>query len=104
LARSTSLTATDQLLLVARTLGRTTEALAENKVAQELDPFRITFKGNEGGILNAARRYDEALQVSQNVIRMQPEYPFGHLNLANAYLGKGMSKKPSKSIRLQTVS
>ena len=71
-------------------MGRTTEALAENKRAQELDPFRISFKGTEGGILVSARLYDEALQVFQNVIRMQPDYPMAHGGLANTYAAKGM--------------
>lgn len=74
-------------------VGRTVEALAENKRAQELDPLGITFKGNEGGILNCARRHDEALQVYQNVIKMQPDYPFGHLGLAHTYAAKGMYKE-----------
>jgi TolB-like protein/Tfp pilus assembly protein PilF len=71
-------------------MGRTTEALAENKRAQELDPFRISFKGIEGGILLSARLYDEALQVFQNVIRMQPDYPLAHSGLASTYAAKGM--------------
>jgi len=71
-------------------MGRTAEALAENKRAQELDPLRISFKGIEGGILLSARLYDEALQVFQNVIRMQPDYPLAHSGLANTYAAKGM--------------
>jgi TolB-like protein/DNA-binding winged helix-turn-helix (wHTH) protein/Tfp pilus assembly protein PilF len=71
-------------------MGRTTEALAENKRAQDLDPLRISFKGIEGGILLSARLYDEALQVFQNVIRMQPDYPLAHSGRASIYAAKGM--------------
>src|SRR5207248_9421161 len=67
-----------------------TEALAENKRAQELDPFRISFKGTEGGILLSAHLYDEALQAFQNVIRMQPDYPLAHSGLGGTYAAKGM--------------
>jgi tetratricopeptide (TPR) repeat protein len=71
-------------------MGRTAEALAENRRAQELDPFKISFKGVEGGILLGARLYDEALQVFQNVIRMQPDYPLAHTGLGHTYVAKGM--------------
>jgi tetratricopeptide (TPR) repeat protein len=71
-------------------MGRTAEALAENKRAQELDPLRISFKGNEGGILMSARRYDEAMQAFQNVIRMQPDYAHAHGGLGYTYAAKGM--------------
>lgn len=70
--------------------GRTTEALAENKRAQELDPLRITFKVTEGGILFSAHLYDEALQVFQNVIRMQPDYATARSGLGLTYVAKGM--------------
>jgi TolB-like protein/DNA-binding winged helix-turn-helix (wHTH) protein/Flp pilus assembly protein TadD len=71
-------------------MGRTAEALAENRRAQELDPLRISFKGIEGGILFSARLYDEALQVFQNVLRMQPDYALAHTGLARTYAAKGM--------------
>lgn len=71
-------------------MGRTAEALAENKRAQELDPLRISFKGVEGGILFSAGLYDEALQVFQNVIRMQPDYALAHSGLGRTYAAKGM--------------
>jgi len=71
-------------------LGRTGEALAANGRAQELDPLRISFKANEGGILAAARRFDEALPVLHDAIKMEPGYAFSHLSLGHVYLGKGM--------------
>ncbi|HLM58780.1 MAG TPA: tetratricopeptide repeat protein [Pyrinomonadaceae bacterium] len=69
--------------------GRTAEALSENRRAQELDPFKINFKGTEGGILLSARMYDEALQVFQNVVRMQPDYALAHVGLGHTYAAKG---------------
>lgn len=69
--------------------GRTAEALSKNRRAQELDPFKISFKGIEGGILLSARMYDEALQVFQNVVRMQPDYALAHVGLGHTYAAKG---------------
>jgi tetratricopeptide (TPR) repeat protein len=34
--------------------------------------------------------YDESLQVFQNVIRMQPDYPLAHTGLGHTYVAKGM--------------
>ena len=70
-------------------MGRTAEALAENKRAQELDPLRISLKSNEGGILYFGRRYDEAIQVFQNVIQMQPDFAVAHAYLGYTYAAKG---------------
>ena len=70
-------------------MGRSAEALTENKRAQELDPLRIRIRSNEGVILYFARRYDEAIQVFQNVIKMQPDVAFAHVYLGYTYAMKG---------------
>jgi tetratricopeptide (TPR) repeat protein len=70
-------------------MGRAAEALAEIKRAQELDPLRIAIKSGEASILYFARRYDEAIQVNQNVIKMQPDYANAHIYLGFAYAAKG---------------
>jgi TolB-like protein/Flp pilus assembly protein TadD len=70
--------------------GRTAEALEENRRAQELDPFKLSFKGTEAYFLLSARMYDEAQQVFQNVIRMQPDYALAHAGLGHAYAAKGV--------------
>jgi serine/threonine-protein kinase len=70
-------------------MGRAAEALAEIKRAQELDPLRIAIKSGEASILYYARRYDEAIQVNQNVIKMQPDYANAHIYLGFAYAAKG---------------
>ncbi len=72
------------------TMGRTAEALAEIKRAQGLDPFRISTKANEAAIFLFARRYDEALQVAQDVIKLQLDYGLIHEYLANTYAAKRM--------------
>jgi TolB-like protein/DNA-binding winged helix-turn-helix (wHTH) protein/Flp pilus assembly protein TadD len=70
--------------------GRTAEALEENRRAQELDPFKLSFKGTEAYFLLSARMYDEAQQVFQNVIRMQPDYALAHAGLGHTYAAKGV--------------
>jgi eukaryotic-like serine/threonine-protein kinase len=70
-------------------MGRTAEALAENKRAQELDPLRISLKSGNAIILYFGRRYDEAIQVFQNVINLQPDYAAAHLILGDTYAAKG---------------
>jgi tetratricopeptide (TPR) repeat protein len=40
-------------------------------------------------ILYFARRYDEAIQVFQNVIKMQPDYASAHVSLGYTYAAKG---------------
>jgi serine/threonine-protein kinase len=70
-------------------MGRTEESVAEIRRAQELDPLRITIKAAEGAILYRARRYDEAIQVNQNVVKMQPDDAFAHVYLGMMYAAKG---------------
>jgi serine/threonine-protein kinase len=70
-------------------MGRTAEALAENKRAQELDPLRISLKSGNAIILYFGRQYDEAIQVFQNVIKLQPDYAAAHLILGDTYAAKG---------------
>jgi tetratricopeptide (TPR) repeat protein len=70
-------------------MGRTAEALAENKRAQELDPLRISLKSGNAIILYFGQQYDEAIQVFQNVIKLQPDYAAAHLILGDTYAAKG---------------
>jgi serine/threonine-protein kinase len=70
-------------------MGRTAEALAENKRAQELDPLRISLKSGKAIILYFGQQYDEAIQVFQNVIKLQPDYAAAHLILGDTYAAKG---------------
>ena len=70
-------------------MGRYSEALTENKRAQELDPLSTGFQDLEAGILRFARRYDEALERMQALIKTHPEYS-GRSERAYIYAAKGM--------------
>lgn len=75
---------------LART-GRYSEALVENKRAQEVDPLSVVnYRVMEGGILRFARRYDEAIQRLQNAIEMQPDSAGAHTELGYVYAAKGL--------------
>jgi tetratricopeptide (TPR) repeat protein len=47
-------------------------------------------RGQEGAALCFARRYDEAIQQLQNVIKLEPDNSFAHVFLGYTYAAKGM--------------
>jgi TolB-like protein/DNA-binding winged helix-turn-helix (wHTH) protein/Flp pilus assembly protein TadD len=66
--------------------GRTQEALVWERRAQELDPLAL--HGIDiGGILNNARRYDEAIRELRSVLAVEPEDPFALWFLGFALIG-----------------
>ena len=70
-------------------MGQHAEALAEAKLAEELDPLRIGLRVHEGTILLRARRYDEAIAKLQEVIRLEPDNIDAHFYLGLSYAMKG---------------
>ena len=66
-----------------------TEALAEIKRAEELDPL-TSLKVLEAAVSLYARRYDEAISAFQNEIKLHPDGSTAHLFLGFAYEAKGM--------------
>ena len=68
--------------------GQTTEALAESKRAQELDPLQASRRG--WGALYSARRYDELIEKLQLAIKLEPDVGVAHGVLAATYDSKGM--------------
>jgi eukaryotic-like serine/threonine-protein kinase len=70
-------------------MGQHAEALAEIKLAQELDPLRINLRVGEGTILLHARRYDEAIAKLQEAIRLEPDNIDAHFYLGFSYAMKG---------------
>jgi tetratricopeptide (TPR) repeat protein len=68
--------------------GRTEEALAWARRAQELDP--LAYRGVEvGWILFQSRRYDEAIRELQSALTMEPENPMAGWFLGFALIGAG---------------
>jgi TolB-like protein len=73
--------------------GRTSEALAEIKLAEELDPLSPSISADVGDIFYFARRYDEAIEKLRQTIESDPRFFRAHLNLARAYQQKRMHEE-----------
>jgi serine/threonine protein kinase/tetratricopeptide (TPR) repeat protein len=74
-------------LLLAVT-GRIEEALAELKRAEEADPLLLLTNSTLGWILYLARRYDEAIDVCLDILRIDPNIGTARATLGLAYIAK----------------
>lgn len=70
--------------------GRHAEALAEVKIARELDPLFPFAGALEGQMLLYAGRPDESLDRLQKTFELAPNFWMPHVFAANAYIDKGM--------------
>jgi TolB-like protein len=70
--------------------GRERDALSEIDQANLLDPTSLIIRRVKGSVLIAARRYDDALAVCQQLLVENPTYILAHDCLGYAYWGKGM--------------
>jgi TolB-like protein/tetratricopeptide (TPR) repeat protein len=68
--------------------GREKEALSEIDRAHLLDPTSPVILRVKGSVLQAARRYDDAIAVCQQLLAENPTYNLAHDCLAYAYWGK----------------
>jgi TolB-like protein/Tfp pilus assembly protein PilF len=71
-------------------VGRFDEAIAEARLARQLDPLSIVTNALVGVVLYRARRYDEALAELKQTIDMDPDHPMPYLPQGLAYTMKGM--------------
>jgi TolB-like protein/DNA-binding winged helix-turn-helix (wHTH) protein/Tfp pilus assembly protein PilF len=67
-------------------LGRNTEAIAEMKKAENLDPLSLIIGADLAEELLIAHRYDEAIQQSQKTIDMDPRFAVAHYELGQAFV------------------
>lgn len=74
-------------LLMSR--GRIDEALEQVYAARDLDPFSLIVNTNVGWILNAARRYDDAIAHLTQTLALDSTYVHARWRLADALLGAG---------------
>ena len=77
------------------TRGRTDEAIAEAKLSIALDPSPL------GGdypiwVLVLARRYDLALERTQELLELAPNYVWAHFELAQIYEQKGRAEEAAQ--------
>lgn len=71
-------------------VGGNTQAIAEMRKAQNLDPLSLIINADLAELLVIAHRYDESIQQSRKTIEMDPNFGLAHNQLAQAYLQKGM--------------
>lgn len=70
--------------------GRHEKALAEIKVARELDPLSLRTNALEGQIYFLAKDYDNALDRLQKSIDLDPNFWLSHIMISRVYTEKGM--------------
>ncbi|HEX6103945.1 MAG TPA: protein kinase, partial [Gemmatimonadales bacterium] len=80
-------------------LGRHTEALAEAKRAQQLDPLSVPVNRAVGWVLYFARRYDDAIEELRKALAMNPDFLGARLVLWWAYIAKGAHEQAIADIR-----
>jgi len=71
-------------------LGRNTEALAEMRKAENLDPLSLIINSDLAELLLIAHSPDESIEQSRKTIDMDPSFAFAHNQLGQAYLEKHM--------------
>ena len=71
-------------------MGRPEEAIAEERVAVELDPLSPSLNARLGSKLSLAGDYDRALKQLQNALELGPNSVLAHHALALTYARKGM--------------
>jgi non-specific serine/threonine protein kinase len=69
---------------------RLDEAIAEHKLARDLDPLRALNTGWLGDLYNYAGRYDEAIVEAKKAIELNPKFWPSYKILSRAYSKKGM--------------
>jgi TolB-like protein/DNA-binding winged helix-turn-helix (wHTH) protein/Tfp pilus assembly protein PilF len=74
-------------------LGRTSEAIAEMRRAESLDPLSLIISADMADVLLIARRYDEAIHQSQKTMEMDPQFAVAHYQLGQALVQKQMYDK-----------
>src|SRR5207302_2223920 len=67
-------------------LGKNSEAIAELKKAQTLDPLSLIINADLAELLLIAHFTDESIQQSRKTIEMDVNFPLAHNQLALAYL------------------
>ena len=81
-------------------VGRPTEAIAEYRTAESLDPLSLIISsdlGQEG--LVGAGHYDEAMEQCQKTVEMDASFAEAHVCMMNSYEQRGMYKEAIAEIQ-----
>ena len=71
-------------------LGRSSEAIAEMRKAENLDPLSLIISADMADALLITRRYDESIQQSRKTIDMDPNFAIAHYQLGQAFVQRHM--------------
>jgi TolB-like protein/DNA-binding winged helix-turn-helix (wHTH) protein/Flp pilus assembly protein TadD len=69
-------------------IGRNTEAIAEMRKAEHLDPLSLIISADMAEILLVAHLNDEAIEQSRNTVDMDPNFAIAHFELGQAFVQK----------------
>lgn len=69
--------------------GRHEDAIAEMKLARELDPLALIINTEVGWAYYFARQYDKAIEQYQKSLEMDPGFGAAHMFLGTAYVQQG---------------
>jgi TolB-like protein/DNA-binding winged helix-turn-helix (wHTH) protein/Flp pilus assembly protein TadD len=72
-------------------VGRNSDAIAEMRKAENLDPFSLIINADLAELLLIAHSPDQSIQQSRKTIEMDSGFALAHNQLAQAYLEKHMS-------------
>jgi tetratricopeptide (TPR) repeat protein len=84
---------------ITREVNDRTEALAEVKRAQELDPLQAGLRSREARALSIARRYDEAIEKQRQYMDLGASTGYSHIDLGLIYGAKGMYEQALNEYR-----
>jgi serine/threonine-protein kinase len=74
-------------------MGRTEDAMAESRRAQELDPLSVAAQVTAGWMFYYARCYDQAVEQCGKILDSEPDFVSAHDCLGLSYLAKKMYEK-----------
>ena len=87
------------LSLYLAAIERMDEALAEIRLALDLDPLSRVINLNLARILHFARQFDAAIKQCRKTIDMYPDYVIAHRRLGMSYGEKGMFEEAAAEFR-----
>src|ERR1700745_351860 len=71
-------------------LGRKSEAIAEMRKAESLDPLSLIISADMADVLFVVGLYDESIRQSRKTLEMDPNFAIAHFELGQAYAQKRM--------------
>lgn len=80
-------------------MGRNSEAMAELRKAESLDPLSLIISADIADALCVSRRFGEAVEQSKKTLAMDPNFAIGHYELGQALAQKHMYDEAIKEFR-----